>query len=257
MIKKNEQVARIVINEFKDYAQSINEIKKKYDSEEYRKQIVSEAKQKGIKPENFDLTTVIIEIQKELNLEEEKLKIEREKLHTILNGFTQEMLVFIFNEATNPEFKNEVYKQIESNNNQIDYFNNLASESGGIFQDLELMSKEQLSRITSLRETEEDIELNKLVLQHLNSNVIRMVSKVMSGQSLEEEKADFCRKHNLSNEVEFQFYEKSFYNKKVLELATDDQKALNELLNIDNDELVNLSYNDMSRIKINIDEKKK
>lgn len=249
MIKKNEQVAKIVINEFKNYAQSINETKKKHNSEEYRDQIILEAKKKGINP--LDI------IMNEFQLEEEKLKLEREKLHTILSGFTQEMLVLIFNEAVNTEFKNEVYKQIESNNNQINYLNNLASESGKIFQDLELMPKEQLSRIASLRETTEDVKFDKLVLQHLNLNVIKMISKVINGQSLEEEKADFCRKHNLSNEIEFQFYEKSVYNKKILELATGNQKKINNLLNTDNDELVNLAYNDMSSIKFIVDGKRK
>lgn len=260
MIKRDEQIAINLIKEYENYALSIINIKKKYDLGKSIKHIILEARKNGTKIEDFDFPDMIeFENKKnrEIKLEEEKLKHEKEKLHSILNNFTQEMLVYIYNKSINIEFKNEVYKQIETNNSQINYLNNLASESGAIFQNLELMSKEELSRIISLRETTEEINIEKLKLQYLNLNIIKMISKVMNGQSLNEEKYIFCVEHNLSNEIEFQFYKKSIENKNLLDSATNVQKAINEFLNKDDNSVINYAYNNMSSINLGIIERKK
>ena len=197
-----------------------------------------------------------------IKVEEEKIKPEKEKLHSVLNQFTQEMLIYIYNQADNPLFKKEIKAKIFENNYQIYYLNSLACESGSIFQDLELMPKEELLRIVSLRETTDEITFDEItfnnsVLQKLNINVIKMISKVINGESLEEEKADSCKEHNLSNEIEFQFYKTAIRNKYLLDEATETQQAFNDFLHIDNDDLIKVANDNLSSIKISIDGKRK
>lgn len=133
----------------------------------------------------------------------------------------------------------------------------MACESGAIFQDLELMSNEELLRISSLRETPTEITFNNSILQKLNVNVIRMISKVINDESLAEEKTDFCKLHNLSNEVEFQFYKTAIQNKYLLDVATETQQAFNDFLHINNDELIKVANENLSGIKISIGKKKR
>lgn len=262
MIKKNEQVANAIINEYQNYAQSIIEIEKNYSPHNYLLHKINQEKQSGKSSSEVDLDSIMGEFHniekmknEKIKIEEEKMKSEKEKLHSILNQFTQEMLIYVYNQTDNPVFKKEIKTKIFENNYQIYYLNNLACESGSIFQDLELMSKEELLRLSLLRETTDEITFNNSVLQKLNITVIRMISKVINGESLEEEKDDFCREHNLSNEVEFQFYKTTIRNQYLLDVATQTQQAFNDFLHIDNDDLIKVANNNLSSIKISIDGK--
>lgn len=263
MIKKNEQVAEKIISEYATYAQSVIEIEKEYSLVNYIRQIRNEAIQNGINPADINIDTIMTEFERKrdtlLKLEEEKLKPEKERLQTTLNDLTQEMLIFIFNHAINPKFKKEIETKIRDNNYEINYLNNFAYESGSIFQDLELMSKDKLFRIASLRETTDEITFDYLVLQSLNKNIAKMIAKVMNGESLEEEKLTFCREHNLSNEMEFQIYKASVHNRNLLDAAVDTQKVVKDVLNIDTNEFVDLAYKNMTKINIemNVNGKKR
>lgn len=258
MIKRNEQFANVIINEYKDYGQALMEVENKYNLGKYIKQVREEIDKNGYKPEDVDFMGMIDELEKKgdskKKLEEEKLKGEKEKLRTILKGFTQEMLILIFNGSTNKKFKKEILEQIKKNDRDIEYLNNLATKSGSIFNELESMSKEELSRLILLRETKEEVNFDNLVLQHLNLDVAKLILKVMNGQSLDEDKTDFCRKHDLANEMEFQIYKDSILNQNFLDIATDLQKDFNNFLNIENDEIINYAYNNMAGITYMVDD---
>lgn len=261
MIKKNEELAKSFINQYANYGITIIEVEEKFNLIKYIRELSEYAKNTGRKPTDEEISLMLDEFDKKreekIKLEEEKIKPDKEKIQSILKSFTQEMLILIHTMCKNSKLKEEVLEQIRKNNSDIDYLNNLASESGSIFQELELMQKEELVRLVSLRETTEEIILERIKLQVLNSDVIKMITKVMNNQSLEQEKISFCVQHNLSNELEFQFYQKAIKNKNFLDAATEVQKSFNELTHNEDKTIIDMAYDNMSKITIGIVGKKK
>lgn len=261
MLKKNEEIAESFVNQYASYGESITKIENQFDLGKYINNMSEYASNTGIKPTDEEISMMLDEFYKkrEVSLKEakERLKPEKEKLKSILKSFTQEMLVLAYSITQNSILKEEILEQIKNNNFDIDYLNNLASESGAIFQNLELMEKEKLVRIISLRETTGEIIFEQFNLQSLNPDVVKMIIKVMNNQTLEEEKIAFCKKHNLSNELEFQFYKKSIENQSLLSIATDAQNIFNSITNIEDNSIIDMAYDNMSKINIGIVGKKK
>lgn len=257
LIKKNNESAELFLNQFANYGQNIELTEKKYDDIE--KQFYERLKSKQCTSEEFDchFETFNQEKHNAIKIEEDKNQSSREKLKQLLKNFTQEMLVLIYNNCNNKQLKKELFQQIKYNDSELNYLNTIEIESGAIFEIKENKSMEEIYRIYSIRENDEKLIVDNKELKSMSEQLKMYLSEVINGYDLQDEKEKFFLKHNIENEIEFQIRKKGIKNQKLLESANEVQEALNSLLEINDDSIVNYAHRQMSGIKFNIPGKKR
>jgi len=256
LIKKNNEDAELFLKEFQDYGKNIIEIENYY-SQEFRK---FENDLKSKKYTVSEGTLLMSKLQDDMfervRLEREKNKSNQVILQNTLKNFTQEMLVLLYHKCDNKEVKTEIIEQIQKNNFDIQFLN-LDLESGAIFANIECMSKEELEKYLSLRETNEKMTILHMELYSLDDAIISYLLKVRNGANLEKEKQEYARKHGIKNELEFQFRKKGIQNQHILDVSTEAQDIVNQVLGVEDNSIVNYAYHSMSGIKTVIPNGKK
>ena len=172
---------------------------------------------------------------KKIEFEKQKRKQEKKddenKINNELKKFSQEMLILIYNRSFNHSINRLIAHQIIKNNTTI-YSINSDCESGSIFDYLKNLSNENVKEIMNLRETDEKLVFDAILLNDFSSNAENIFEKKLEGK-LDEEKKEFCQKHNLSNELEFEFYKKNYNNQELIKCAKDVQESYKDWLGTD------------------------
>jgi len=249
-IRKSDKLIELFLQKFSEYGQNIDEIRTQYT--EKRNDFFNRAHLKQCTKEEIAnyYDDYIEEEEKAIQVAEEKNKPITKILKKILQKFTQEMLCAIYEKCRNGSLKNEVFEQIRKNNDYIDSFNNYYIETGEIFEILENMTIEELERLNSLRENNEEININNVELQSISEQVKKMLLKVMNGYDLQEEKQEYCLQQGIKSESEFQMHKIRRKNQKLWDASIEAQQILNDLINAEDSSLINLARHLSNKIVI-------
>lgn len=252
VIKQNEKLVDLFINEFASYGSNIAELEKLYSS---KLETINQKVKLG--EGHYDVTYVnelldsyFTTHQEALEQVKEQNKEQEELLRKTVKNFTQEMLVAIYKRSNN-KFLNEVLlDEIKENNTRIEFLNGVAMESGLIFELVEGMDEEELERTMILRENIEELKINDIVLSSLDNRILGYLQKVKAGGNLQDEKQKYCKENGIKSELEFQFNKNRIRNEYLLKEASEIQKLFNDLTGTKSDSFVESAYDQMSGIKI-------
>ena len=194
-------------------------------------------------PSEFETKKIELESKEfEQSITDEKEEIEKE-----LKDFSQEELVSMYDNSNNESINRLIQDRIMKNNTIIANINSY-SETGAIFEMLLNASDEYVKKILDMRESEDPLLFNNTELDNFSSNARSIIQQKLNG-NLDEAKKNFCKEHNLSNELEFEFYKNNLSNQKIIENANALQKSLNELLKVDNDSITQKAQEDLLTTK--------
>lgn len=252
LIKQNEKLVDLFINEFASYGSNIAKVEKYYSSKletinqkiklgegQYNETYVNE-----LFDSYFTTHREALERVKEQNKEKEEL------LRKTVKNFTQDMLVAICKKSDN-KFLNEVLlDEIRENNARIEFLNGVALESGLIFELVEGMDEEELERTMMLRENSEELRIDDRVLSSLDNRILGYVQKVKAGGNLQDEKQKYCNENGIKSELEFQFNKNRIRNEYLLKEASEIQELFNDLTGTKSNSFVESAYNQMSGVRI-------
>lgn len=194
-------------------------------------------------PSEFETKKIEFESKKfERDITDEKKEIEKE-----LKAFSQEELVFMYENSNNESINRLIQDRIMKNNAKIVSINSY-SETGAIFEMLLKTSDEDIKKVLGMRESKDPLLFNNKELDNFSLNSRSIIQQKLNG-NLEEAKKIFCKEHNLSSELEFEFYKNNSSNQKIIKNANALQKSLNELLKIDNDSIIKKAQEDLLTTK--------
>lgn len=159
----------------------------------------------------------------------EKNELIEKEINEELRKFSQELLVTIYNLATNNRIKELVLFRTKNNNSNIDALNGIYVDSGMIFGYLEHMDKQKKLALLNLRETDEDLTINNNELLKLSPVVRTYIFKSING-NLDEEKEMFCKQHGINSEKEFNYYMNCNLTQEGRNMSDNVLNALDEIM---------------------------
>lgn len=235
-IEDKELIIKEFLNKYKDYEDDTSFMIKQYN------ELIKKCKDEKRQPSEFEFKKIKLETEKR----EKEIINDMEYIKFNLRKFSQEMLVLMHNMSNNESINRLIEGMIMENNVTIESINSYC-ESGVIFEKLEDMSNEQINKLLSLRENNNRLLFNNKEVINFSLNARNILKQKLNG-NLDEAKRKFCEDHNLSSELEFQFYKNNYRNKEIIKIATAIQEVMNDMLEIDDDTVIKKAQEQLTTI---------